>query len=151
MTKAVQDLMIENERVRDAFRTAVLTDRDLDAATALVADEVELTTVPPGTGVSGRDALRRHLAEAVLPHLPDDLSVRRVSRTTDRWRVAEELLVAFTHDRPLPWLLPDLTPTGRHVEVVTMSVVAVRRSRITSHRTLWDRTGLLGQVSPGSA
>ena len=55
--------------------------------------------------------------------------------------------MAFTHDRELPWLLPDVAPTGRRVEVLAVAVVTVRRGRIAEHRTLWDHHGLLAQLA----
>jgi carboxymethylenebutenolidase len=142
VTKAVQDLMVAVERTRDAFATAVRAG-DLDAALAVVAADVAVLNAPVGTGARGADALRHHLAEDVLPHLPADLTTRRVSRTGDRWRVVDEEVVSFTHDREVPWLLPGVAPTGRPVELLTVSVVAVRRERITEVRTLWDHHGLL--------
>jgi carboxymethylenebutenolidase len=145
MTKAVQDLMVEVARIRDAFHAAIYSSADLEAAMALTTPGCTLTNIPSGTGGTG-EGLRRYLAEDVLPHLPADLSFRRVSRTGDRWRVAQEDMVGFTHDRELPWLLPCVAPTGRHVEVLAVSVVTIERSRIASHRTLWDQTALLSQL-----
>ncbi|MDD7969024.1 ester cyclase [Actinomycetospora lemnae] len=142
MTKAVQDMMVAVERTRDAFAAAV-REGDVDAALALVTDDVALSTLPAGTGARGTEALRRHLAQDVLPHRPADLTTTRISRTGDRWRVVDEERVAFTHDRELPWLLPGVAPTGRHVEVLAITVVAVRKQRIAEHRTLWDHQGLL--------
>jgi carboxymethylenebutenolidase len=89
-----------------------------------------------------------------VAHRPDDLAFRRVSKTVDQRRLAEESMVTFTHDRELPWLLPGVAPTGRQVEVLAISVVSVRhRSRagrtttlIAGHRTLWDQVGLLNQL-----
>ena len=145
MTKAVQDLMVEVARVRDAFSAAVLAG-DLEAALATVDADVVVATRPAGTGAGSRDALRRHLTEDVLDHLPTDLTVDRTSRTVDRWRVADELLVTFTHDRVLPWLLPEMPATGRRVAVTVMSVTVVRRSLVTAHRTLWDHATLLAEL-----
>ncbi len=86
----------------------------------------------------------------MLPHLPADLRFRRLSSTGDRWRVAQEDLVSFTHDRELPWLLPGVPATHRRVEnVLAISVVAIERSLIASHRTLWDQTALLTQLGLG--
>ena len=144
MTKGVADLMVEVERVVDAFHTAVHVDADLEAALALVADGCALRNTPAGTGAEGD--LRRYLAEGVLPHRPADLTFRRVSRTGNRWSVADETVVGFTFDRPLPWLLPGAAPTHRYAEVLAMSVVSVRRSLVTAHRTLWDHTGLVAQL-----
>ena len=137
--------MVAVERTRDAFVAAV-RGGDLERAMALVTDDVALTTLPVGSGARGADELRRHLADDVLPHRPADLATRRVSRTGDRWRVVDEELVAFTHDRELPWLLPGVAPTGRYVEVLAISVVTVRKLRVAEHRTLWDHHGLLAQL-----
>ena len=145
MTMGVQQLMLEVERVRDSFHGAVFSTPDLEAALAATAADCVLVNLPMGTGASG-EGLRRFLAEDVLPHLPADLTFRRISRTVDRWRLAEEATVGFTHDRELPWLLPGVAPTHRRVDVLAISVVSIRHSRITSHRTLWDHAGLLAQL-----
>ena len=146
MTAGVQQLMLEVERVRDRFHEAVYAAGDLDAALGAAADDCVLVNTPTGTGAAGAPALRRYLAEDVLPHLPADLHVERISRTVDRWRVVEEATVGFTHDRELPWLLPGVPATHRRAEVLSISVVSVRHSLVTSHRTLWDVTGLLAQL-----
>ena len=133
--------MLEVERVRDAFHRAAFGAPDLPAALALSTDDCVLATLPTGTGALGRAALAAHLRDEVHPHLPVDLAWRRVSRTVDRWRVAEEATVSFTFDRPLPWLLPDVVPTGRREDVLAVSVVTVHRGRVSSCRTLWDLAG----------
>jgi carboxymethylenebutenolidase len=148
VTKAVQDLMVEVARIRDAFHAAIYARPDLEAAMALTTTGCTLANLPSGTGGTG-DGLRRYLAEDVLPHLPAGLSFRRVSRTGDRWRVAQEDMVGFIHDRELPWLLPGVAPTGRGVEVLAILVVTIERARIASHRTLWDQTTLLAQLGLG--
>ncbi|MBV9795556.1 MAG: hypothetical protein JO016_16635 [Actinobacteria bacterium] len=145
MTKAVQDRMVEVARIRDAFQAALFSRPDLDAALACVTPGCTLANIPAGTGATG-DGLRRYLAGDLLPHLPAGLSFRRLSRTFDRWRVAQEDMVSFTHDRELPWLLPGVAATHRPAEVLAISIVTVERSLIASHRTLWDQTALLAQL-----
>jgi carboxymethylenebutenolidase len=150
----IQQLISAMEKVTDAFDAAVYAARDLDAALAATAPDCVLENVPLGRGARDQQDLRRHLAEDVLPHLPPDLTFRRLSRTVDQRRLVDEVMVGFTHDRELPWLLPGAGPTHRHAEVLAISVVAFRHtsrlgtteSRITSHRTLWDHAGLLAQL-----
>lgn len=149
MTTGVQQLMLEVAKIRDRFHEAVYSTGDLEVALATAAVDCVLVNTPTRTGATGEAALRRYLAEDVLPHLPADLGFARISRTVDRWRVVEEATVGFTHDRELPWLLPGVPPTHRRAEVLSISVVAVRHSRITSHRTLWDVDGMLGQLHLG--
>ena len=141
MTKAVQDLMVEVERVHDAFHAAVHDHGDVEEAVALLDPACRLVVVPAGVEAVGVDAIRRHLADDVLTHLPADLTVTRILRTGSRFAVVEESTMAFTHDRELPWL-PGVAPTGRRGEVLVVSSVGVRKSRITHHRTLVDHVGL---------
>ncbi len=158
MTMEIQQLMWKLEELAATFREAVFVAGDVDAALACLTDDCALTNVPPGTGGTGTDALRRHLAEDVVPHRPADLEFRRLSRTVDQRRLAEEFMVGFTHDRELPWLLPGLAPTGRRAQVLAISVVAVRHrsqagrttSLIAGQRTLWDHAGLLAQLHPAA-
>ncbi|MCD2196637.1 nuclear transport factor 2 family protein [Actinomycetospora endophytica] len=145
MTKAVQDLMVEVERVRDAFLGAVLA-ADPDAAHALITPDATLRVDPTGTGAAGADDVRRFLAEQVAPGLPDDFVVRRRSRTGDRWHVVDEDTVSFTHDREMPWLLPGIAATGRAAEVDVVTVVGVRRSLVVRCRMVWDLLGLADQL-----
>ncbi|MGQ0574426.1 MAG: hypothetical protein ACT4RN_09500 [Pseudonocardia sp.] len=154
MTVGIQQLIWEMERVRDAFHDAVHTTGDLDAALAATTEDCTLVHLPVGTGTRAGD-LRGYLADDVLPHLPADLTFRKVSRTTDKFRVVDETTVGFTHDRELPWLLPGAAPTGRRAEVLAVSVVTFRHARInahrtssliSTHRTLWDHATLRAQL-----
>jgi carboxymethylenebutenolidase len=141
MTPGIQELMREVERVRDGFRRAVVAG-DADAAVALCADGVTLVDLPVGTGAAGREAVRGHVGR-IAPHLPADLAFARLSRTVDRFRVVDEERVSFTHDRPVPWLLPGVAPTGRRVEVTAVSICTVQQYKVRSLRVRWDLATLL--------
>jgi carboxymethylenebutenolidase len=143
VTKAVQDLMVEVERVRDRFLGAVLA-ADPDEVRGLSTSDATLEIDPTGTGAAGSDALRRFIADQVV--VPPDLTLRRRSRTGDRWQVVDEDTAAFTHDREMPWLLPGVPATGRPAEVDVVTVVAVRRSLVVRCRMLWDLLGLADQL-----
>ena len=142
MTPGIQELMREVERVRDAFRRDVLAG-DVDAALAACAPAVALVHLPAGTGASGVEELRSFLSRDVVGHLPADLAYARTSRTVDRFRVVDEERVTFTHDRPLPWLLPGVAPTGRRAETTAVSICTVQQGRVASLRVLWDLATLL--------
>ena len=136
MTKGVQDRMLEVERIRDAFHSAIYSASGPETALALTTSDCVLENLPSGGGAIGGDALRRCLTEDVLPHLPADLTFRRISRTGDRWRVAQERHRRFHARRELPWLLPGIDPTGRRAEILAISVTIVRRSLVAHYRTL---------------
>ena len=148
MTTDLARFMKQLEHVWDAHVEAALIRQDLAAVLADTTAEPAVRHLPAGTGASGREALERFYAEDFLPHLPGDLALRRISRTVDRFRLVDETMVSFTHDRELPWLLPGREATGRRVDVLAIAVVSFQRGRIASVRVLWDYATLTAQLLP---
>jgi carboxymethylenebutenolidase len=146
VTYAIAQFLVELEQTWSEHLDAALTRRDLDAALASLAPVPLIQHNPAGTGAAGAEAVRRFYAEDFLPHLPADLTVSRISRTVDRWRLVDEATVSFTHDRELPWLLPGAEPTHRGAEVLAITVVAFERRKIRSVRVLWDHATLTAQL-----
>lgn len=146
MTPAIADAMRELERAWDEHQHALLVRRDLVALLATMADEPLVRHLPVGSGATGRDAVARFYGTAVLANLPGELAVTGISRTVGRFRLVDEVSVAFRHDRPVPWLLPGVAATHRRAEVTAVTVVDFRRLRICSLRTLWDHATLLDQL-----
>ena len=146
MTPSIAQFMRDLEQIWDAHQQALIQRRDLQAALAQLAAEPVITHIPAMTGGTGRQAVERFYADQFLPHLPADLTLRRISRTVDRWRLVDETTVSFTHDRELPWLLPGAEPTFRRAEVLAIAVVGFDRTRIRSQRVLWDHATLAGQL-----
>ena len=147
MTPSIAQFMRDLEQVWDAHQQALIQRRDLQTALAPLAAEPTVTHIPAMTGGTGRQAVERFYADQFLPHLPADLTLRRISRTVDRWRLVDETTVSFTHDRELPWLLPGAEPTSRRAEVLAIAVVGFDRTRIRSQRVLWDHATLAVQLN----
>jgi hypothetical protein len=61
--------MVEVAWVRDSLYPAIYSTSRPGAAVALTAADCVLVNLPSGSGATGRDALRRYLADDVLPHL----------------------------------------------------------------------------------
>jgi carboxymethylenebutenolidase len=146
VTTAIAQFMRELERAWDEHLEAALVRRDLAGSLAQLAAEPSVRHLPARTGAAGRAALERFYAAEFLPHLPADLTLTRISRTVDRFRLADETTVSFTHDRELPWLLPGIAPTYRRAEVLTIAVVSFERGRIGAQRILWDHATLTAQL-----
>jgi carboxymethylenebutenolidase len=147
VTPSIAQFMRDLEQVWDAHQQALIQRRDLQAALAPLAAEPTVTHIPAMTGGTGRQAVERFYADQLLPHLPADLTLRRISRTVDRWRLVDETTVSFTHDREMPWLLPGIEPTFRRAEVLAIAVVGFDRTRIRSQRVLWDHATLAVQLN----
>ncbi len=149
MTPAIVKWMRDMEQAWDDHHAAVARG-DLGAALALLAARPSVRQLPAMTGGSGRAETERFYAENLLPHLPADLAVTRISRTVDRFRLVDEVTVSFTHDRELPWLLPGVTPAGRAADVTAIAIAAFERGLIRDQRILWDYAALAAQLGiPG--
>ena len=150
VTTQIAQFMVQLEELWDQHLDATLVRRDLEGALRDLVDEPSVQHLPGMTGAVGRAAVERFFAVELLPHLPDDLTRDRVTRTVDRFRLVDETTVSFTHDRELPWLLPGVAPTDRRAEVLTVTIVSFQRGRISAQRTLWDHATLAGQLElPG--
>jgi carboxymethylenebutenolidase len=131
--------MADLAAVVDEHLAAEFERQDVDAAMATMAADPYLEHVPMMTGGSGRADVRRFYAEFWLPSWPDDVAVSPISRTVGGERVVDELIVAFTHDRPVPFMLPGITPTGRHVRLPHVVVVTFEGGLILSEHIYWDQ------------
>ncbi len=153
MTTAIQRLIWQVDAVAEDFHQALYVDRDAAAVLAAVTEDCAWVEVPTGAGSAGAGGVRAHV-DTMLRTLPADVTRRRVTRTSEQHRIVHEAVVSFTHDREVPWLLPGVPPTGQHVEVLAISVLAFRHtnsmgtltSRLKEVRTLWDQAGLKARL-----
>jgi carboxymethylenebutenolidase len=146
VTYEIAQFLVQLERTWNEHLDAVLNRHDLDAVLAPLIPEPSIRHNPVGTGAVGGEAVRQFYAKEFLPHLPADLTLSRISRTVDRWRLVDEATVSFTHDRELPWLLPGAEPSRRRAEVLAITVVAFERRKVRSVRVLWDYATLTAQL-----
>jgi carboxymethylenebutenolidase len=145
VTTAIAQFMRQLERAWDAHNTALLQ-RDVAAALTQLATRSSIRHIPALTGADDRADVARFYAQDVVPHLPADLAITRISRTVDRFRLVDEATVSFTHNCELPWLLPGIAPTHRPAEVLAIAVVGFDHGRIATQRILWDHATLIAQL-----
>ena len=142
MTVPAADL----EAVWDAHVSAEFEAKDAAAAVATMCEDSALVHVPVATGARGRAALEQFYADVFIPSWPDDTNVETGSRTLGDVRLVEELLVSGTHDRPMPFWLPGVAPTGRRFELPLVAVIGFRDGLIEYEHIYWDQASLLVQL-----
>ncbi|EOD47238.1 Dienelactone hydrolase [Neofusicoccum parvum] len=126
------------------------TPKILGTLTDLVKPHVIYT--PTMTGAKGKEDLARFYNEYFLPSInpradpPTQMKTRLLSRTIGVDRIVDELLVSFKHSQPMPWILPGIPPTGLPVEIVLISIVAIKGGKVYSEHVYWDQAAVLVQV-----
>ena len=120
--------------------------KSIDTTMATMAQDPIVLHVPTSTGGRGTGDVRRFYDEFFIGTFPDDFEVRSLSRTIGAERLVEEMIVSFTHTRDIPIFLPGVQPTGRHVRVPLVAIVAFVDDKVASEHLYWDQASLLVQV-----
>jgi carboxymethylenebutenolidase len=78
--------------------------------------------------------------------MPADTKVERISRTVGKDTVIDELILTFTHDMEIDFMLPGIKPTGKKVELAHVVVMKFEGDKIAHEHIYWDQASLLAQV-----
>jgi carboxymethylenebutenolidase len=102
-----------------------------------------VATLTGGRGYRGvHDFYKNHF----VGKMPPDTKVTRLSRTIGKGRVVDELILSFTHDREIDFMLPGIQPTGKFVELPHVVVMKFKGDKIAHEHIYWDQGSLLAQV-----
>ena len=102
--------------------------------------------VPVMTGGYGHEALRRFYQEDFISPMPADTSIQLVSRTLGQDQLVDEIIFSFSHTEEMPWMLPGVPPTHRHVDIPLVVVVGFRDGKLAHERIYWDQASVLKQI-----
>lgn len=121
-------------------------EQDVDPAMAAMAADPYVYSVPTGLGGDGRAGVERFYRERWVGHMPADTAVTPLSRTVGANRVVDELILHFTHDVPIGFMLPGIAPTGRKVALPLVAVTGFAGDKVAREHVYWDQGSLLVQV-----
>jgi carboxymethylenebutenolidase len=120
--------------------------RDVDATLETMTQDAHLLNIPTGHGGTGQNGVRRFYTDEFIGTFPDDIAVDSLGLTVGDTRIAEEVVMSFTHDREMPWILPGVGPTGRKVVSPMVAVVGFRDGKVRFEHIWWDQAALLAQL-----
>jgi carboxymethylenebutenolidase len=121
-------------------------DRDVDATMKTMVKEPYVHHVPMLTGGIGYDGVYNFYKNHFVGKMPDDTKVERISRTVGKDQVVDELILKFTHDREIEYLIPGIPPTGKYVEIPHVVVMKFNGNKIEHEHIYWDQASLLAQI-----
>jgi carboxymethylenebutenolidase len=132
--------------VFDAHVKHEFVDHDVNATMCTMVSEPYLLHVPTLTGGNGAREVRRFYERHFVGKWPATTKVSQISRTVGIDQVVDELLLRFTHDAPLAFMLPGVPPTGKAVELPVVVVMKFENGKIAHEHIYWDQASLLVQV-----
>jgi carboxymethylenebutenolidase len=132
---------IFDEHVRLEFE-----EKDVEATMKTMTANPYVWNVSTAVGGIGHEGVRRFYSEKFVGKMPEDTEVIPISRTVGRDQVVDELLLTFTHDREIEYMLPGVPPTGSRVELPHVVVMKFQGGKIAHEHIYWDQASLLVQV-----
>jgi len=134
------------ETLWEQHTTYEFVTRDVDATMRTMVAEPYVNHIPVMTGGVGQRDLAHFYAHHFIPKCPADFKLVPVSRTIGADRLVDEMVVSFTHDIEIDWMLPGVPPTGRHVEVPLVAIVNFRGDKLYHEHIYWDQASVLVQI-----
>jgi carboxymethylenebutenolidase len=119
---------------------------DVDATMTTMTEDPYVHHVPTLTGGRGYHGVYNFYKKHFIGKMPKDFKVTKISRTVGKDQVVDELIIKFTHDTEIEYLLPGIAPTGRYVEVPHVVVMKFKNNKISHEHIYWDQASVLAQI-----
>jgi carboxymethylenebutenolidase len=126
--------------------TKEFVERDVEATLATMTDDTSVIIVPLNVGGHGKEGVRVFYRDVLIPTIPEDMQTTPLSRTVGDGYVVDELRFSFTHARQMDWILPNVPPTNRRIDLAHVVVVEFRGDKVLAERVYWDQATVLRQA-----
>ncbi len=129
------------EHLKHEFQT-----HDTEATLETMVHNSYVNHIPTLTGGYGVEALRVFYSTDFIPTMPPDMKITPVSRTVGEDQLVDEMIISFTHTRPVPWMLPGVAPTNLPVRIPLVAIVRFRDNKVAHEHIYWDQASVLKQI-----
>lgn len=119
---------------------------DIDATMKTMSKEPYVHHIPTLTGGIGYSGVYNFYKDELIGKMPEDTKFVRISRTIDKNQVVDELILSFTHNKEIEFMLPGIAPTGKHVEIPHVVIMKFKGGKIAHEHIYWDQASLLVQI-----
>jgi len=122
-------------------------DGDLETTMDTMSDHPHLHNVPSMVGGYGKEGVRKFYQNHLVgKFFPPDVVMERVSLTVGEEQIVEELIISFTHTTEIEWMLPNIKPTDKTVEVAFVVIVGFKGDKVAYEHIYWDQASVLVQI-----
>ena len=129
------------DHIRHEFET-----RDVPATMATMVAEPYVNHIPTMTGGVGARELSRFYQHHFVHGNPPDMKLTPISRTIGALQIVDEFIMCFTHSTEIDWMLPNVAPTGKYVEIPMLGVIKFRGDKLYHEHIYWDQASVLVQI-----
>lgn len=121
-------------------------ERDVDATMSTMVEKPYVNHIPTMTGGVGYKDLKKFYTNFFVNSNPPDTKLVPISRTIGSDRLVDEMIFTYTHTCEIPWMLPNVKPTGKFVQVPLVAIVNFRGNKLYHEHIYWDQASVLAQI-----
>lgn len=131
----IKKLTDEQIAIANQFQAHIDAEIEGDLATPLatMVTNPHLNNIPTMIGGVGYEGVKNFYS-SLIPFnrfFPPDLEMVSVSNTIDQNQLVDEILFKFTHTTEVGWMLPNIFPTGKRVEIPLVVIVGFKDGKVT--------------------
>ncbi|MDA0784416.1 MAG: ester cyclase [Bacteroidetes bacterium] len=121
---------------------------DLETTLSTMTAHPHLNNIPTLIGGIGYDGVKEFYSSLIpfKKFFPPDLEMVPVSQTIDQNQLVDEIIFKFTHTSEVGWMLPNIPPTGKRVEIPLVVIVGFKDGKVTHEHIYWDQASVLVQI-----
>ena len=119
---------------------------DVKATMTTMTDEPYVHLVPTLTGGFGYNDVYNFYKNSFIGKMPKDIKIKPISHTVGKDQVVDEIIISFTHDREIEYMLPGVEPTGKYVEIAHVVIMKFKGPKIAHEHIYWDQASVLVQI-----
>jgi hypothetical protein len=144
--RAAFNITVDLESVWEEHTELEFVTKDAAATMRTMVAEPYVNHIPTLTGGIGQKDLFLFYRDYFIPSNPPSTAMKLVSRTIGVDRVVDEMVFSFEHTQVIPWMLPDVPPTGKKVSVALVAIVAIVGGKLSHEHIYWDQASVLVQL-----
>jgi len=141
--------MGESYRIDEVFDKHIayeFENEDLEATMTTMIKDPYVHHVPTLTGGVGYSEVYEFYKNHFIGKMPKDIKIKPISRTVGQDQVVDEVIISFTHDIEISYMLPGIAPTGKYVEIPHIVIMKFIKGKIAHEHIYWDQASVLVQL-----
>lgn len=141
--------MGESNRIEEVFDKHIeyeFENEDLDSTMTTMIKDPYLHHVPTLTGGVGYSEVYEFYKNHFIGKMPKDIKIKPISRTVGQDQVVDEVIISFTHDKEINYMLPGIALTGKYVEIPHVVIMKFIKGKIAHEHIYWDQASILVQL-----
>ncbi|HAT8158013.1 TPA: hypothetical protein JA357_10555 [Legionella pneumophila] len=150
MSKIIDDSLTEEQKymvqVWENHTHYEFDTKNVEDTMRTMEDNPYVNNIPTMAGGFGKQEVRKFYSQFFIPQKPEDTEVELISRTVGTNQIVDELIIKFTHNIRMDWILSGVEPTGKRVEIPQIAVVRFHNRKIISEHIYWDQASVLVQI-----